>query len=104
MASSTKDASVATAIAWRGMTVQPYVALDWVHEYLDDARTIEASIDGRRIEFETDPPDRDWFELSAEVSFALANGVNASLAAEVEIDHRNSQRTSLYGGISIPLN
>ena len=96
--------SVATAIAWRGMTVQPYVALDWIHEYLDDARTIEASIDGRPIEFQTDAPDRDWLELSAEVSFALANGANASLAAQVEIDHRNYQRTSLYGGISIPLN
>jgi outer membrane autotransporter protein len=96
--------SVATALAWRGMTVQPYVALDWIHEYLDDARTIDARVDSRPIAFRTDAPDRDWFELSAEVSFALANGVNASLATDVEIDHRNFQRTSLYGGISIPLN
>jgi outer membrane autotransporter protein len=95
---------VATAFRWRGATVQPYVALDWIHEFLDDARTISATIDGTPIEFQTDQPDGDWFELSAEMSFALPNGINASVAAEIELDHRFYERAALFGGVSIPLN
>jgi hypothetical protein len=95
--------SAATSIAWRRITFQPRVTLDWIHEFLDGARTIDGRIDGRPIQFMTDAPDRDWLELSGEVSVSLANGVNAALAAEVELDHRNYRRATLYGGISIPL-
>jgi outer membrane autotransporter protein len=95
---------VSTTVTWLGVAVQPYLALDWIHEYLDDARTINASIEGIPIQLQTDEPDRDWLELSGEVSFALAGGINATVAAQIELDHRYYERFSVFGGISIPLN
>jgi hypothetical protein len=97
---------IATVVQWRNMKVQPYFALDWIHEFLDPARTIRATFSGfdTPFEFRTDEPDRDWFELSGEVSFELAGRIFASLAAQVELDHRYYDRASIYGGISIPLN
>jgi outer membrane autotransporter protein len=90
---SAMGVGISTIIPWRGIAVRPYVALDWIHEYLADARTVSATVKDTPIEFPTDEPDRDWFEL-----------FNASLAAQFELDHRFYERTTLFGGISIPLN
>jgi outer membrane autotransporter protein len=101
---------ISTTVQWRDLRLEPYIALGWVHEFLDDARTIRASrIDATGGDLgtfpsKTDDPDRDWFELSGEVSFEMANGINASLAAQIELDHRFYDRASIFGGISIPLN
>jgi uncharacterized protein YhjY with autotransporter beta-barrel domain len=97
-------AGVSTIINWRGATLQPYLALVWIHEFLDDAHTIQATIGGLPIEFNADDPDLDWVELSGELSFALPNGMNAFVAAQADLDHRFYERTSIYAAISIPLN
>jgi len=55
-------------------TIVPHVVLSWGHEYLDDSRTVNASLAGSpgvNIAIPSDDPDRDFIDLSA--------GVNASL-------------------------
>jgi outer membrane autotransporter protein len=61
-------------------TIVPHVVLSWGHEYLDDARTVNASLASNptvNIAIPSDDPDRDFVDLSA--------GVNASLGERVGV-------------------
>ena len=59
--------------------VIPQASFDWLHEFENDQRDIGVSFveDTRRQEFtyETEKPDRDWFEVNAGIVVALPFGL-----------------------------
>jgi outer membrane autotransporter protein len=59
--------------------VVPHASFDWKHEFDNDQRTVEVSfVDdtrAKRFTYETENPDRDWFEINAGVVTALPNGL-----------------------------
>lgn len=78
-----------------GAAVVPQVRAAWVHEHLDDARTINTqfvSIPGVNFGVPTDNGDRDYVELGAGVAVEFDDG--AMLYAEYEIELGNQDRDS----------
>jgi outer membrane autotransporter protein len=63
--------------------VVPQVSADWVHEYADNQRSISVQFaqDNRSnpstFSFESDGPDRDFFEINAGISTVLPYGIQA---------------------------
>jgi outer membrane autotransporter protein len=57
----------------------PYVRLDWLHEFKDDAQVFSAYFvgdpNGQAIEIETDDPDSDYLRLRIGTSAQLQNGL-----------------------------
>jgi len=55
--------------------VVPQASLDWMHEFENDQRNVEVSFVGdtrqKRFSYETESPDRNWFEFNAGVTFAF---------------------------------
>ncbi|MGH1485278.1 MAG: autotransporter outer membrane beta-barrel domain-containing protein [Cellvibrionaceae bacterium] len=60
-------------------TINPQFGIAWHHEFEDDQRSAEVSFTGdtfnERFEYQTEAPDRDFFNLSAGVVFALKSGI-----------------------------
>jgi len=69
--------SFATSTGFGVLTMQG--ALDWKHEFDQDQRNIEVSfvddLRAKRFTYQTEKPDRDFFELNAGVSVVLPNGM-----------------------------
>jgi outer membrane autotransporter protein len=57
----------------------PYVRLDWLHEFKDDAQTNTAhfvnDLSGNAIEITTDDPDRDYMRLRIGSTMQFQNGI-----------------------------
>jgi len=72
---------VQTSMALRtrfGMVV-PQASFDWMHEFDNDQRNVTVSfaedLRAKQFTYETDNPDRDWFEINAGVVTALPIGL-----------------------------
>jgi outer membrane autotransporter protein len=71
--------------------VVPQLSIYWKHEFKDDKRHPNVSFvdDTQSVEFsfETDEPDRDFFELNAGVSFVLPHGFQSFLNFTALLGH-----------------
>lgn len=73
--------------------VVPQASLDWIHEYANDQRSISVRFvqdlrdNPTKFSFQTDKPDRDFFELSLGLSFVLANDIQAFGNASTILNH-----------------
>jgi outer membrane autotransporter protein len=56
--------------------IVPQVNADWVHEFENDAEEVDATVVGTTtdIEFRTDTPDRNYYNIGASVTAILPNG------------------------------
>jgi len=63
--------------------IVPQATAEYVHEFLDDQRSVGfrlvQDLGQRRLLFQTDPPDRDYFNLGVGVSMVLPNGLQPFL-------------------------
>lgn len=70
---------VQAAVAFRAGfgEIVPQASVDWRHEFENDQRSVNVSFVGdtgsKRFSYETEKPDRDWFEINAGVVAVLDN-------------------------------
>jgi outer membrane autotransporter protein len=61
--------------------IVPQAAFDWRHEFENDQRNIDVSFVGdtraKQFSFETEPPDRDWYEINAGIVAVLPHDLQA---------------------------
>lgn len=59
----------------------PQAAVDWVHEFRDNQRTVDVSfvddLRSQRFAYQTERPDRDFFEVNAGLVVVLPYGIQA---------------------------
>ncbi|MGH7264834.1 MAG: autotransporter outer membrane beta-barrel domain-containing protein [Candidatus Rokuibacteriota bacterium] len=70
----------------------PHVRAEWVHEFLDDSRTISARFvedptpsAGTTIRLVTDDPDRDYFNVGVGLSATFRRGISAFVYYETAL-------------------
>jgi outer membrane autotransporter protein len=89
---STLGVQGTAAISTGGGVLSPQVTLAWKHEFENDQRDIDVSFVGdtrsKQFSYETDKPDRDYFEANAGVVFVLPNGVQAFANYGMIFGHR----------------
>jgi uncharacterized protein YhjY with autotransporter beta-barrel domain len=57
--------------------IVPQIGVDWVHEFENDSRNVDATFlaaPNPTITYKTDDPDRDWVELAAGASLVIPGG------------------------------
>ncbi|MDH5669093.1 MAG: autotransporter outer membrane beta-barrel domain-containing protein, partial [Nitrospira sp.] len=69
----------------------PHASVDWKHELSNDQRNVQVSFVGdmraKRFTYQTESPDRDWFEINAGVSAALPHGLQSYVNYRVLVGH-----------------
>lgn len=94
------QASYAVSTAW-GVLV-PQLRAEWVHEYDDagDDITVAFLGDPARTKFTTfsEDPDRDYFNIGAEVAATFARGISAFLAYNALLGYSDITSNTLVGG------
>lgn len=86
--------------------IVPQATAEYVHEFLDDQRSVGFSLvqdpQGARFLFQTDRPDRDYFNLGVGVVMVLPNGLQPFLNFRELVGYkdRNSHTVSL--GLRVP--
>jgi len=71
----------------------PQLGVNWIHEYGDNQRSVSAQFaqdlrdNPTKFSFETDKPDRDFFELSAGVSAVLPHNIQAFVNYRILVGH-----------------
>lgn len=84
--------------------VVPQVNAEYVHEFLNDRRTIHATAtDGSAVSFVTDPPDRDYFNVGAGVVFVLPDGISPFLNFSAEVANRFEETQTVTAGVRLEL-
>jgi outer membrane autotransporter protein len=85
--------------------VIPQVTGDYVHEFLDDQRSIHFSFKEdllrRRFLFRNDPPDRDYVNLGAGVVVVLARGIAPFLNYRALVGYRDQSSHTVTAGVRI---
>ena len=84
--------------------VVPQVNAEYVHEFLNDRRTVHAfDTTGAPVNFVTDPPDRDYFNVGAGVVFVLPDGVSPFLNFSAEVANRFEETQTVTAGVRLEL-
>ena len=95
------NTSYAVSVPWG--VVLPNVRASYVHEFLDQRRTIHASYiqdpGNFDLRFKTDQPDRDYFVFGAGLSTVLARGIQLFVDYERIEDHRYLNSYMVSGGL-----
>jgi uncharacterized protein YhjY with autotransporter beta-barrel domain len=101
---STLGLSMAVWLPYRTIVFVPAVSAAWKHEFESDQRRVAVSFvndrRGKRFSFETQPPDRDFGELSASVSALLPGGMAPYAVVQTLVGHSFLESMSATIGIS----
>jgi outer membrane lipase/esterase len=96
--------AVSTAIG----VIVPQLRFEWVHEFLNDARTYKSRFvndptpsAATTIQWGTDAPDRDFFNLGAGVAATFARGISAFVYYETVLDLRDVTQHRVAGGVRV---
>lgn len=85
--------------------LQPFISLDWMHEFADDRRQLQVAFaaDANRspVLFETARPDRDWAEASVGLEAILVEGSSAFIAYQQRFGDRWLDERSLSLGLRV---
>jgi outer membrane autotransporter protein len=86
----------------------PQVAFQWLHEFLDDARTIKSHFvndpspsSATTIQWKTDDPDRDFFNVGAGVSMTFPHGIAAYVFYETILGLSGVTEQRVSGGVRV---
>jgi outer membrane autotransporter protein len=86
--------------------IVPQASAEYVHEFLDDQRSVGFRLvqdqAGQRFLFETDKPDRDYFNLGAGVSMVLPNGMQPFLNFRELVGYRDRSSQTVTLGLRVP--
>ena len=83
--------------------VVPQVNAEYVHEFLNDRRTIHASSGGTPVNFVTDPPDRNYFNVGGGVVFVLPDGISPFLNYSAEVANRFEEVHTVTAGVRLEM-
>jgi len=84
--------------------VVPQVNAEYVHEFLNDRRTIHATDStGASANFVTDPPDRDYFNVGAGLVFVLPDGISPFLSYSAEVANRFEEVHTVTAGVRVEM-
>jgi len=85
--------------------VVPTVSAEYVHEFLNDRRTIHATAvtNGAPINFVTDPPDRNYFNVGGGVVFVLPDGISPFLSYSAEVANRFEEVHTVTAGVRLEM-
>jgi uncharacterized protein YhjY with autotransporter beta-barrel domain len=84
--------------------VVPQVNAEYVHEFLNDRRTIHATAsDGSAVKFVTDPPDRNYFNVGGGVVFVLPDGISPVLNYSAEVANRFEETHTVTAGVRLEM-
>ena len=84
--------------------IVPQVSADYVHEFLNDQRTIHATAtNGAAADFVTDPPDRNYFDVGGGVVFVLPDGISPFLSYSAEVANRFEEVHTVTAGVRFEL-
>ena len=86
--------------------VVPQVNAEYVHEFLNDRRTIHAlSTEGSntQINFVTDPPDRNYFNVGGGVLFVLPDGISPFVNYSAEVANRFEEVHTVTAGVRLEM-
>ncbi len=96
--------SYAFSTSW-GVVI-PQMTVEYVHEFLDDQRSVQFSFvqdpQNRRFLFETTPPDRDYLNLGLGVSMVLPSGLQPFLNFRDMLAYENRNTYTVTLGVRIP--
>ena len=96
--------SYAFSTSW-GVVI-PTMTLEYVHEFLDDQRSVQFSFvqdpQNRRFLFETTPPDRDYMNLGLGVSMVLPQGIQPFLNFRDMLAYQDRSTYTVTLGVRIP--
>lgn len=83
----------------------PQVGAEWVHEFLDNQRTIyfrfREDEAGTRLRFQTDKPDRNYFHVNAGLVMVFPKDVSAFLNYQVLLGYNDRVAHTLDAGVRI---
>jgi outer membrane lipase/esterase len=86
--------------------IVPQATAEYVHEFLDDQRSVGFSFvqdpARRRFLFQTDPPDRDYFNLGVGMSMVLANGMQPFLNFRELVGYKDRSSHTVTLGLRVP--
>jgi outer membrane autotransporter protein len=84
--------------------VVPQINGEYVHEFLNDRRTVHArQPGGADATFVTDPPDRNYFNVGGGVVFVLPEGVSPFLNYSAEVANRFEEVHTVTAGVRIEM-
>lgn len=84
--------------------VVPQVNAEYVHEFLNDRRTVHANFsDGTPLNFVTDPPDRDYFNVGGGVVFVLPDGISPFFNYSAEVANRFEEVHTVTAGVRLEM-
>ncbi|MDK1376581.1 MULTISPECIES: autotransporter outer membrane beta-barrel domain-containing protein [unclassified Sinorhizobium] len=99
--------AVSRPFALAETTIIPFAQLDYIHEFENDQRRIEATfVEDRRpdpfdFSFKTNPPDRDFFELRSGVVAQISDGRAAYIDGRVILANDLIDEYGVTGGLRI---
>ena len=86
--------------------VVPQASAEYVHEFLDDQRSVGfrlvQNLNDARFLFQTERPDRDYFNVGVGVSMVLPNGVTPFLSYRELLDYKDRSSHSVTVGLRFP--
>jgi outer membrane autotransporter protein len=86
--------------------VVPQVSGEYVHEFLDDQRSVGfrlvQDLAQTRFLYQTDPPDRDYFNIGVGVTMVLASGIQPFLSFRELVGYDDRSSHSVSVGVRIP--
>jgi len=84
--------------------VVPQVNAEYVHEFLNDRRTVHATDSlGTPFTFDTDPPDRNYFNVGGGVVFVLPDGISPFLNYTAEVANRFEEVHTVTAGVRLEM-
>jgi len=84
--------------------IVPQVNAEYVHEFLNDRRTIHANAsDGTPVNFVTDPPDRDYANVGGGVVFVLPDGISPFLNYTAEVANHFEEVHTVTLGVRLEM-
>ena len=97
------DTTYAVSAPWG--VVLPRIQAGYVHEFLNERRTVHASFiqdtGNFDLQFETDKPDRDYFVIGAGVSTVLAHSAQLFVNYERIEGNRYMNSYTVSGGVRV---
>ena len=105
---TTVGAQASVAISTSFGVIVPQANAEYVHEFLNDRRTIDAvaddgTPDGTPVSFVTDPPDRNYFNVGGGVVFVLPDGIAPFLAYSAQVANRFEELHTVTAGVRLEL-
>jgi outer membrane autotransporter protein len=101
---TTAGLQASVAISTDFGVVVPQANAEYVHEFLNDRRTIDATAtDGTPISFVTDPPDRNYFNVGGGVVFILPDGIAPFLDYSAQVANRFEELHTITAGVRFEL-